>query len=347
MRTREHMRHAERGPVKSFRFLAWPAAAAAVLLAALVLAVPNTGANASTTPQAVADTVGIPGFRDTSVPIDGGSLHAVIGGSGPPLVLLHGWPQTWWAWHLVMPSLAADHTVIAFDLPGLGSSTIPASGYDTVTMAGRIRQAVHALGYNQVQILAHDMGALIAYPYARDYPNEVSRLAVLETPLPGFGLENAYGLSWHFLFNMSPAPIPENIIDNKDVPTYLGMLFNGAHHPEAIDVNRYYTAYSDPTRRSAGYNYYRAFPTDSANDVANASKQLTMPVLAMGAQYVFGAGVAASFQQVAKDVRGVVVPDSGHFIPEENPTFLIACAELFFGATAVTPPSADLANCAK
>jgi pimeloyl-ACP methyl ester carboxylesterase len=278
--------------------------------------------------------------------VDGQSLHAVIGGRGPALVLLHGWPETWWAWHLVMPGLAQDHTVIAFDLPGLGSSSIPSGGYDKATTAQRIRQAVHVLGYNRVQILAHDVGALVAYPYARDFPDEVSRLAVLETPLSGFGLEDVYGLSWHFLFNASPAPIPERIMDNDDVSTYLGMLFDGAHHPEAIDRQRYFTAYSDPARRTAGYNYYRAFAGDAADNRANAAaKRLTMPVLAMGAQFVFGPGVAASFGNVAADVRTVVAPDSGHFIPEENPTFLVACAHLFFGQAGVTPPP-DLATCA-
>jgi pimeloyl-ACP methyl ester carboxylesterase len=286
-------------------------------------------------------------FHQGMVPVEGGQIHYVIGGTGPALLLLHGWPETWWAWHKVMPDLAKTHTVIALDLPGLGQSTVPNGGFDAANTAHRVRQAVHDLGYNQIQILAHDVGALVAYPYARDFPTEVSRLAVLETPLNGFGLEGAYSLSWHFLFNASPAPIPERIIDNgDDVRTFLGMLFNGAHHPEAIDQQRYFRAYGTPQHRSAGYDYYRAFAQNAADNQANASKRLNMPVLAMGAQYVFGPAVAASFSAVANDVRQVVAPDTGHFIAEENPGFLSACANLFFGISNATPP-AELAGCGR
>ena len=283
-------------------------------------------------------------FHQGNVAVDGGTLHYYEGGQGPALVLIHGWPETSYTWRDVAPDLAKTHTVIAFDLPGLGQSSIPSSGFDAETVAARIRQGVHALGFNQVAILAHDIGALIAYPYARDFPNEVSRMAVLEAPLNGFGLEQAFGLSFHFGLNESPKPIPENIIDNGDVSTYLGMLYNGAQHPDSIAQQYYFNAYSSPARRSAGYEYYRAFPTNAAYNVAHASTKITMPVLAMGAQYVFGPAVAASFSNVASDVRQVVAPDSGHWIEEENPTFLTQCADLFFGPSGVTPP-AGLEGC--
>ncbi|TDC40391.1 alpha/beta hydrolase [Micromonospora sp. 15K316] len=284
-------------------------------------------------------------FQHGMVRVDGGQLHYVKGGSGPALVLLHGWPQTWWAWHDVMPALARNHTVIAFDLPGLGDSSSFATGYDKVTTAQRIRQAVHALGHEQVSILAHDVGVLVAYPYAREFPNEVTRIAVLDSTLSGFGLEDAYTLSFHFLFNAAPAPIPERILDNEDVPTYLGMIFDFSVNPAAIDREVYYRFYRDPADRTAGYNYYRAYAGDAENNRANASSRLTMPVLAMGSAATFGPAVAGSFRQVADDVREVVVTNSGHFIPEENPEFLISCLNLFTGVTAA-PPSAELANCA-
>jgi pimeloyl-ACP methyl ester carboxylesterase len=284
-------------------------------------------------------------FRQGNVAVTGATLHYYIGGHGPVLVLLHGWPETSYAWHRVAPDLAKTHTVLAFDLPGLGQSSIPSSGFDADTTAHRIHDGVHSLGFSTVEILAHDLGALVAYPYAHDFSSEVSRLAVMETPLNGFGLEGAYGLSFHFLLNASPKPIPENIIDNDDVSTYLGMLFNGAHHPEAINQQYYFHAYALPATRSAGYEYYRAFAANAAFNQAAAATKITMPVMAMGAQYVFGPAVAASFSQVATDVRQVVVPDSGHFIAEENPTFLTACANLFFGPAGVTPP-AGLEGCA-
>lgn len=285
-------------------------------------------------------------FRHGTVRVGGSTIHFVTGGSGPPLLLLHGWPQTWQAWRPVLPALAERHTVIAMDLPGLGESSIPRSGFDKLTTARRIHQAVQELGFSRVDILGHDLGALIAYPYAREFPDGVGRMAVLESPLIGFGLEDFFGVSFHFGFNMSPAPIPEEILDNDgDVEVYLGMLFDGARHPEAIDRETYFRAYADPAIRSAGYEYYRAFPADTAYNQATAEPKLATPVLAMGAEFVFGPAVAQSFRNVASDVRPVVAPDSGHFIPEENPEFLVDCVRLFLGPPGVPAPRPELAGC--
>ncbi|MCG5216058.1 alpha/beta fold hydrolase [Streptosporangium sp. KLBMP 9127] len=309
------------------------------VLAAFVLAMLTTTASASS-------TTGVPsGFTEGNVAVAGGKIHYVRGGSGPAIVLLHGWPQTWKIWRSVMPALAAEHTVIAMDLPGLGTSTIPTGGYDKVTTAHRIREAVNKLGFTQVEIIGHDLGVLVAYPYARDFPNEVTRLAVIESPLPGFGLEDLSRLSWHLRFNASPAPIPETIMDDGDVSTYLGMIFDFSFNKPSIDRATFYQAYASPARRTAGYEYYRAFVADAANNQANAGNRLAMPVLAIGGQYSFGTGVAASFEQVADDVRTVVAPNAGHFVPEENSPFTIACANLFFGVQGPAP-GPELAGCA-
>lgn len=314
------------------------------IVAALML---TLGTTASA--QAVAthhSPSGLSGFKDGYVNVDGGSLYYVRGGSGPVLVLLHGWPETWYEWHKVMPDLAKNHTVIAFDLPGLDKSSVPTDGkYDTVATAAKIHQAVTKLGYSTVSILAHDLGSLIAYPYAHNYPTD--RIAVLESPLNGFGLEGAYSLSWHFLFNQAPYPTPEKLINDKaHVETYLGWLFSSAHHPDAIAQSAYFDAYSNAAHRSAGFDYYRAFPTNATEDQALSSVKLTIPVMAMGAQYTFGAAVAQSFSAVATDVRQVVAPDSGHWIPEENSSFLNQCAGLFFGPASGHSPSSDLDGCA-
>lgn len=289
------------------------------------------------------------GFQHGYVSTTGGPLHYVKTGSGPVLVLLHGWPQTWYEWHEVMPRLAANHTLVAFDLPGLGTSSIPSatSAYLKSTVAARIREGVRNLGYTgQVGIMGHDMGTLVAYAYARDFPNEVSRVMVAESPLPGFGLEEIYDISWHILFNISPAPIPETIMDSSDVPTYLSMLFDFTFRPETIDREYYYNAYSSPARRTAGYNYYRNFAADSVENQALApTRRLTDAVVAMGGQYSMGPGVAVSFAQVGDDVRQVIVPDAAHFIPEENPVFMADCAKLFFGPAGVPAPRAELATC--
>ncbi|HEY3258925.1 MAG TPA: alpha/beta hydrolase [Pseudonocardiaceae bacterium] len=325
-------------------------AALVTLVASLLVTTTGVGTGAVRPDGGSGGTTGLPaGFAEGKIDIDGGALHYVRGGSGPALVLLHGWPETWWQWRLVMPQLATDHTVIAFDLPGLGMSSIPTGGFDKASTARRIHQAVNRLGFQQIELVGHDVGTLVAYPYARDFPTEVTRLAVLETPLPGFGLANMYPMSWHFKFNMSAAPIPETIMDDADVPTYLDMMFSFSVNRAAIDSSTYYRAYSDPARRSAGYEYYRAFDADAADNQANAAtRQLTIPVLAVGGQYSLGTMVADSFRNVAGDVRPVVVPNSGHFVPEENAQFFVDCARLFFGHNGQTPdPSRpDLAGCA-
>jgi pimeloyl-ACP methyl ester carboxylesterase len=319
-----------------------------VLVMVLLLTAGNTGTAAGRSEPSVGQARFNPSFYHGNVAIDGGTIHYVRGGSGPPIVLLHGWPQNWWVWRLVMPELARDHTVIAMDLPGLGRSSIPDSGYDKVTTAGRIRQAVHRLGFSQVEILAHDVGVTVAYPYARDYPNEVTRLAVLDAPLPGVGLEDLLAGTWHFNFNAHPAPLAEDLVDNSDVKTYHSYIFDFSFHREAVDRETYFRAYSDPARRTAGYKYYRAIPTDSADNQAKAvSKRLPMPVLAMGGAFSLGPQVAVWFRKVAGDVRTVVAPDSGHFIPEENPRFVIDCTRLFFGhgASNGQPVPPELAGC--
>jgi pimeloyl-ACP methyl ester carboxylesterase len=314
-------------------------------LTAVVLLLAGSAASAESPAPDVPQSRDLPGFSHGTVAVQGATLHYVRGGSGPALVLLHGWPQTWVQWAKVMPALAQHHTVIAFDLPGAGDSSIPSGGYDKVTTAKRIREGVTKLGFTRVSILAHDTGALVAYPYARDNPTEVVRMAVLETPLSGFGLEDFYGISFHLGLNQTAAPVPERLIDDEDVSTYLGWLFSGARYPDRVDQATYFRAYASSARRTAGYEYYRAFAADAANNQANAGRRLPMPVLAMGAEFAFGPFVADSFRQVGDDVRGVVAPDSGHWVSEENAPFLAACAELFFGQPGVPAPRPELANC--
>lgn len=328
----------------------YTAGAVVVLMAVFGTAAAAAAIPGKTTQSRSRTSPTLAGFRQGAVSVAGCcTIHYVIGGSGPALVLLHGWPETWWEWHKVMPSLASDHTVIAFDLPGLGDSSVPASGFTAVTTAQRLRQAVLELGFDHVELMAHDLGVLIAYAYARDFPGTVTRLAVLDSELNGFGLESIYGLSFHFLFNMAPAPTPENMVDNQLAErTYLNYMFAFAQNPAAIDgTDRsiYYAAYSSPAHREAGYDYFREYPQNEANNLANASETLTMPVLAMGGEDSFGPFTATSFEHVASDVHEVVAPGSGHFIPEEVPAFLSACAGLFFSSSPNPHPPSDLTAC--
>jgi pimeloyl-ACP methyl ester carboxylesterase len=308
---------------------------------------PAPGTSAPSTPAGAGAAGAGAAIEQGLVPVEGGTIHYTRAGSGPPLLLLHGWPETSYAWHKTMPDLAGNYTVIALDLPGQGESSVPAGGYDKVSTARRVREAVQRLGYRQVMILAHDLGGLVGFAYARDFPTEVTRLAVLESPLPGPTSDKLNQFTWHILFNSTPAPIPEQLIDDEDVPIYLGMFFEGSVSP--ADREPYYRAYADPTRRHAGFEYYRALRADAADIQRNgASKRLAVPVLAVGAARSLGGLVAESYRPVASDVREVSAPDSAHFVPEENPRFVIDCARLFFapGHTGSTPPRPELAGCA-
>jgi pimeloyl-ACP methyl ester carboxylesterase len=282
------------------------------------------------------------GFTQGLVPISDSTIHYVMGGHGPVLVLLHGWPMTWWEWHLVMPSLAKHHTVVAFDLPGLGDSTVPTSGgYTAVDTARRLHQAVLALGFNHISILSHDLGVNVAYAYAELYRNSVDKLAVLDSLLNGFGLENVYGFSFHFDLNMAAAPTPESLINNREAErAYLNYMYTLAGTPSDItsqDRQIWYAAYASPANREAGYDYYRAFPDNETYNLAHATPKITMPVLAMGGEDSFGSAVATSFDNVATDVHGVVAPGSGHYIPEEDPGFVAECTNLFFSSATQAP----------
>jgi pimeloyl-ACP methyl ester carboxylesterase len=308
--------------------------------------VPARGTSVPGTPAASAPDGAAPAVEEGSVPVEGGTIHYTRAGSGPPLLLLHGWPETSHAWHKTLPELAGAYTVIALDLPGLGESSIPAGGYDKVTTARRVREAVQRLGYREIMILAHDVGAMVGFSYAREFPTEVARLAVMESLLPGPTVDKLNQVTWHVLFNATRAPIPEELVDDEDVPTYLGMFFEGTLPP--ADREPYYQAYADPARRHAGYEYYRAFSADAEDVLAHAeSKRLPMPVLAVGATRSLGGLVAESFRPAVGDIREVLAPDSSHFIPEENPRFVIDCARLFFspGAAGPTPARPELADC--
>jgi pimeloyl-ACP methyl ester carboxylesterase len=285
---------------------------------------------------------GLAGFQQGFVAISDSVIHYVIGGHGPVLVLLHGWPMTWWEWHTVMPSLARHHTLVAFDLPGLGDSTVPTSGgYTAADTAQRLHQAITALGFGRISILSHDLGVNVAYAYAELYRNSVARLGVLDSLLNGFGLESVYGFSFHFDLNMAAPPVPESIINNHEAEqAYLNYMFSLAANPSAItgqDRRTWYAAYASPANRESGYNYYRAFPDNETYNLAHATPKLTMPVLAMGGEDSFGTAVGSSFENVAADVHTVVALGSGHYIPEEDPGFLAKCANLFFSSATQAP----------
>jgi pimeloyl-ACP methyl ester carboxylesterase len=284
-------------------------------------------------------------FSHHTTSVNGIQLHYVIGGQGDPVVLLHGWPETWYTWRHVMPALAKNYTVIAPDLRGLGDSSKPPTGYDGKTVAEDIHQLVTQLGFNTIFLVGHDIGAFVVYPYAAAHPTEVKRLVVMEVPPPitGFFPPPSTPL-WWIIFHQTP-DVPEALVQGKEME-YLSWFYqNLAYNPAAItqaDINEYVSHYSAPGGMRAGFEYYRAIPQDAIQNENYSKTNLTMPVLALGAGYIpaFGGNpnTAAGdvMKMLAQNVTGIIVPNSGHYIAEEQPDVVVKLLNNFFSGNSTT-----------
>ena len=272
-------------------------------------------------------------------------LHFVTAGQGArTIVLLHGFPQTWWQWHRIIPALVAGgFRVVAPDYRGAGQSWRPLGGYDKQTMAEDIHQLLRQrLGIQgPVVLVGHDIGLMVAYVYAQAYRDEVSRLVVVDAPLPGTAVFDRLRTDprvWHFAFH-GARDVAEMLVAGRERP-YLQAFFNArCFDPSAIseaDLEVYVSAYSAPGAMRAGFELYRAFDRDAAHNraVLRRHGKLTIPVLAMGgAISTSGPLVEEMMREVAEHVTGVRVPGTAHWIAEENPR-AFASAVLEFAGTA-------------
>jgi haloacetate dehalogenase len=261
--------------------------------------------------------------------VNGIRMHYVRDGTGPPVILLHGWPQTWYCWRRVIPTLAGRYTVIAPDLRGYGLTDKPGTGYDKRTMTEDVRALAAALGFNRVVLIGHDRGARVAHRYALDHPAEVEKLVVLDiipTRAVWGRLDQALARGfWHWLFHLQP-DLPELLVGDR-VEAYLRYFFerwtyNRPPVEEAVPV--YVEAFSRPGALRAGFNDYRAsFPDDQAADDESfgAGVRVEAPVLALwGDTGVIGQlPVLEIWREYATNVAGEAIPDCGHFLPEEQP----------------------------
>jgi pimeloyl-ACP methyl ester carboxylesterase len=273
-------------------------------------------------------------FRHEFAAVDGVRMHYVTGGSGPPLVLLHGWPQTWFAWRDVMPALADHFTVYALDLPGLGDSEGAPTSYDKATLARHVHGLVHdELGLQDVRVVGHDLGAAVAFQYAVQFPAQVAALAYLDLPLPGPAVDAAAyrTLSWHIAFHMQPG-VPEAVVGD-DVRKYLALFypqvaFNGtafggagARPPfDDAEIDEYARTYSRPEVLHGGFELYRTLGRDVADNVAAAP--ITTPTLLLTAQGLLEPTRATIAPRATTIVHAAEVPGAGHWLMEENPTFV-------------------------
>jgi pimeloyl-ACP methyl ester carboxylesterase len=282
-------------------------------------------------------------FSHNTASVNGIQLHYVIGGEGDPVVLLHGWPETWYAWHKVMPALAKNYTVIAPDLRGLGDSSKPLTGYDGKTVAEDIYQLVTQLGFEKIFLVGHDIGSFVVYPYAAEHPSDVMRLVVMEVPPPITGFfpppsVNILTALWWILFHQTP-DVPEALTQGNE-KGYLSWFYqNLANNPAAITqdaINEYVSKYSAAGGMRAGFEYYRAIPQNTIQNENYSKTNLTMPVLALGAGYIpaFGGNpntvAEDGMKMLAENVTGIIVPNSGHYIPEEQPDAVVKLLNNFF-----------------
>ncbi|WP_428492876.1 alpha/beta fold hydrolase [Rhodopila sp.] len=266
-------------------------------------------------------------------------LHYVTAGQGFPVVLMHGWPQSWYEWRLVMPGLAERFRVIAPDLRGLGDSSRPADGYDKKTVAGDIWRLVHdVLGIDRFNLVGHDWGGPVAYALAAAHPDAVRRLAILDVTIPGDGSPNISqgGRRWHHALHQT-LDLPEALVSGRE-DIYLGWFYRSyGARPDVIaetDIAEYLRVYRQPGALRAGFSYYRAIPRDIADNAAIAAGfKLPMPVLALGGDRSWGRRmeVVESLRRLAVDVQGGMIENCGHWMPEEQPVELLARLLGFFG----------------
>lgn len=276
-------------------------------------------------------------FEHHTAAVNNVQLHYVIAGQGDPVVLLHGWPETWYQWRKIIPPLAERYTVIAPDMRGLGDSSKPVSGYDKRTVADDIYKLVCTLGFERILLVGHDWGGPVAYAYAAAHPNDVRRLVILDVPIPGAGLEKIpqaarRGGLWHISFH-GVRDLPEQLVAGRE-RMYLSWFYRTAYNPTAIteeDIDEYVRCYSAPGGMRAGFEYYRAIWDDVDHNTENAKTKLTMPVLALGGKYSFGKQTKRSLTALAEDLRGGEIDQCGHWIAEEQPAYLTEQLLRFFG----------------
>ncbi|MFJ3667020.1 alpha/beta fold hydrolase [Streptomyces sp. NPDC090106] len=284
------------------------------------------------------------GFAHRWIDADGVRLHTVEGGrpDRPAVVLLAGFPQTWWAWREVMPHLADRFHVIAIDLPGQGHSDRPDISYDTHTVAAHVHAAVEALGVPAYWLAAHDIGAWVAFSLALRYQNRLRGLALLDAGIPGITLpdsvpidpERAYK-TWHFAFHLVPG-LPETLLAGREreyVDWFLRTKSLSSDTFGDTEAAHYAASVAAEGGLRASLAYYRDAPESARRNHASLERQrLTLPVLGISASHGSIPDMAASIRPWAGHATGIVVPDAGHFIPDEQPEAVAAALTDFMAA---------------
>ncbi len=291
------------------------------------------------------------GFRTQEIATNGATLHVRVGGKGPGVLLLHGYGETGDGgkgpavlllhgygetgdmWAPLAAELQRDHVVVVPDLRGIGLSSHPAGGYDKKTQAGDIAGVLDALKIERVDLVTHDIGNMVGYAFAAQYPDRVTKFALMDAPLPGIGpwdqIVRSHAL-WHFSFG---GPDAERLVAGRE-RIYLDRFWNefSADPRKFSEASRQHYAklYARPGAMHAGFAQFAAFDQDALDNQAFLAKgKLTMPVLAIGGEKSFGPTMAVVMRAAATDVREMVIPDSGHWLMEEQPKATVAAVRAF------------------
>ncbi|SCF10695.1 Pimeloyl-ACP methyl ester carboxylesterase [Micromonospora matsumotoense] len=272
------------------------------------------------------------GFTEQRAQVGDVAINYVRGGQGPTVVLLHGYPQCWRMWRGLLPELAATYQVVAPDLRGFGDSDAPPEGYDKLTVAADLHGLLTGLGLaDDIRLVGHDVGTMVAYAYAAAHPDTVSRLVLTEAPIPDESIYAFPALStagpavWNFGFFNLTNGLPEELVAGREARwvdrfTDSIMVNKGSIGP--ADIEEYARHLADPAHLRASFDYFRAFAQDVADNTAYRKNPLPMPVLAVGAAASLGGQVADQVRRYARTVDGRVVADCGHWLFEERPTEL-------------------------
>ncbi len=271
----------------------------------------------------------------------GADIFVRSAGSGPVVVLIHGYAETSDSWAPLAAELVKSYTVVVPDLRGIGGSSRPAGGYDKKTQAADIRSVITTLGFDRTFIVSHDIGIMVAYAYAALYPDKVERLVVMDAPLPGIApwddIIKDHKL-WHFSFW---GPDEERLVQGRE-RIYLDRIWNdfsaSPTQPDELTRKFYAAQYAKPGAMRAGFAHFKAFSQDVEDNKTFQQTKLTMPVLAVGGGKSFGATQAVVMRNVAVNVREAVVPNSGHWLMEESPTYTVNLIRDYLkDPTAATP----------
>ena len=272
-------------------------------------------------------------FRTDNILTNGVQIYVRVGGEGPAVVLLHGYGETGDMWSPLAIRLVRNHTVIVPDLRGLGLSSRPAGGYDKKTQAADLAGVLDALKIEKVDLVTHDIGNMVGYAFAAQYPGRVGKFVLIDAPLPGIGpwddIIRSHAL-WHFSFY---GPDAERLVKGRE-RIYLDRFWNEfSADPKKFDEasrKHYAKLYAEAGAMHAGFEQFKAFDRDAMDNKAFVGKgMLTMPILAVGGEKSFGPMMATVMRAAATNVQGAIVPNSGHWLMEENPAATIKLVEDF------------------